>query len=156
MRRSTPDVLVSIEPEPEWVTHQAAAQIIGCSPSTVRTLARSGRIVRRHVARRSPSLDVRSVRAVAGEWREQQQAKRDTAIARAQAEQLRDSPPDSGHVWLRAGEAAALLGVMPTRVHQRARRGRIPCVEHAGRRWFRRRDIEVIAAAKTFRERVGA
>jgi len=147
---------VSIEHETEWVSHEVAALIIRCSPSTVRTLARSGRVVRRQVARRLPSLDAESVRAVAGEWRAQQQAKRDKTVARAQAERLRGSPPDSEHVWLRAGEAAALLGVTPTRVHQRARRGRIPCVEHAGRRWFRRLDIEVIAAAKTFRERVGA
>ena len=48
-----------------------------------------------------------------------------------------------------------MLGVTPNRVRQLVQRGFIPVVEHDGRRYFRRRQIEVVANARESRKVTG-
>jgi hypothetical protein len=43
--------------------------------------------------------------------------------------------PDAAHEWFRTREAAEFLGVTEPAISQRAPRGRLPHVEHEGRRW---------------------
>ena len=59
----------------------------------------------------------------------------------------RRQPPDAEHDWLCTREAAALMGVSMPAISQRARRGRLPFVEHEGRRWFRRDHLELVKHA---------
>ena len=74
-------------------------------------------------------------------------------VERLALERLR---PHGGHpYWLTASEAAEVLGVTPKRVHQLAERGRLPVVEHDGRRWFRRPQLEVVANARDARKLTG-
>ena len=54
---------------------------------------------------------------------------------------------DDEHVWLRTREAAEFMGVSTPAISQRARHGRLPFVEHAGRRWYRRDHLELVKHA---------
>ena len=56
-------------------------------------------------------------------------------------------PPDAVHEWLSSVQAAELLGVSTVAVNRRCRRGRLPFVEKAGRRWFRRDHPELVKRA---------
>ena len=49
----------------------------------------------------------------------------------------RFEPPDAEHDWVTGVQAAEILGVSTVAVNKRCRRGRLPFVEKAGRRWFR-------------------
>ena len=49
--------------------------------------------------------------------------------------------------WLTSAQAAELLGVSVVAVNKRCRRGRLPFVEKAGRRWFRRDHLELVRHA---------
>jgi hypothetical protein len=58
----------------------------------------------------------------------------------------------AGHpYWLSTVEAADVLGVTRERVRQLAAADRRPCVVHAGRRYHRRHQVEVIANARESR-----
>jgi predicted site-specific integrase-resolvase len=58
-----------------------------------------------------------------------------------------------GHpYWCTSGGAAEILGVSVTRVHQLVDRGFVPAVQHAGRWYFRRHQLEVIANARDARK----
>lgn len=59
----------------------------------------------------------------------------------------RCEPPDAEHDWLTSAHAAELLGVSAVAVNLRCRRGRLPFVEKAGRRWFRRDHLELVRHA---------
>lgn len=60
-----------------------------------------------------------------------------------------------GHpYWATSREAEQLLGLSKSRVDQLVRAGRIPYVEHHGRRYFRRHQLQVVANARESR-RVG-
>ena len=56
-------------------------------------------------------------------------------------------PPDEEHDWLTTAQAAEVMGVSRPAISQRARRGRLPFVEHDGRRWFRRDHLELVKHA---------
>jgi excisionase family DNA binding protein len=54
-----------------------------------------------------------------------------------------------GHpYWLSGVEAAQVLGLSRQRVQRLAVQGRLPFVEHKGRRFYRRHQLEVIANAR--------
>lgn len=59
-----------------------------------------------------------------------------------------------GHLcWVTTAEAAGILGVSQPRVRQLAVRGFLPVVDHEGRRFFRRAQLEVLANARRARRR---
>ena len=62
-------------------------------------------------------------------------------------------PPDDAHDWLSSQEAAAVMGVGPTAVRVRARRGKLPSELHDGRRWFRRDHLELVKKADAAKRR---
>ena len=53
--------------------------------------------------------------------------------------------------WCRTREAAAILGLSTTRVQQLTAEGRLPYVEQAGVRLYRRPQLEIIANARETR-----
>ena len=53
--------------------------------------------------------------------------------------------------WATAVEAAEILGVTPRRVTQLVHKGFIPAVQHRGRWYFRRHQLEVVANARAAR-----
>ena len=55
----------------------------------------------------------------------------------------------------RRASAAAILGVSTNRVHQLVHRGFLPAVDHEGRRYFRRQQVEVVANAREARKVTG-
>ena len=63
---------------------------------------------------------------------ERQRRERDARRLRGTTEQ----PPDAEHGWFRT--RAAFIGVAEPAIAKRARRGRLPLVEHIGARWYRR------------------
>lgn len=71
------------------------------------------------------------------------------ALDRAEVERLALERYRPGHpYWLTTPEAADVLGVTRARVHQLVTAGRLPYVEHGGRHYFRRPQVEVIANAR--------
>jgi hypothetical protein len=54
--------------------------------------------------------------------------------------------------WATSGEVADLLGITQKRVHQLVGAERLPAVRHAGRWYFRRHQIEVVANALAARD----
>jgi len=53
--------------------------------------------------------------------------------------------------WTTTAGAAEILGVTPNRVRQLVERGFLPAVQHKGRWYFRRHQVEVIANARESR-----
>ena len=79
-------------------------------------------------------------------------ARREAAERRQREREARrrrnaERPPDTEHVWFRTKEAAAFMGVTEPAISQRAREGRLPFVEHDGRRWYRRDHLELVRHA---------
>jgi hypothetical protein len=100
-----------------WITQQAA-DLLGCHVSLVgKLVARGGREERSRA--RSPPRRRKG----------------------------RFEPPDAAHDGLTSAQAAELLGVSAVAVKLRCRRGRLPFVEKAGRRWFRRDHLELVRHA---------
>lgn len=117
-----------LEPAP-GLTAAEAAEIIGVTRQTVYKLVHSGALPKARKHQRS-GLD--------------REAVEQAGLARV--------PARGGHPYfLTASEAAEVLGVTPKRVHQLAERGRLPVVEHDGRRLFRRPQLEVVANARRAR-----
>lgn len=58
-------------------------------------------------------------------------------------------PPDDEHPWVRADAVAAFLGVQPTAVRQRTRRGRLPhAVGSDGVVWYQLAQVEATVRAQ--------
>ena len=62
-------------------------------------------------------------------------------------------PPDAENDWLTSAHAAELLGVSAVAMNKRCRHGRLPFVEKAGRRWFRRDHLELVKHADRVKRR---
>jgi excisionase family DNA binding protein len=107
-----------------------AAEIIGVTCQTVYKLVHSGALPKQHKRQRS-GLDREAVERA--------------GLARVPA---RDGHP----YFLTVIEAAEVLSVSPERVRQLASRGRLPVVEHDGRRLFRRPQLDVVANARQARK----
>jgi hypothetical protein len=144
-------VVASAEDRSRWVSYVEAARLAGCSTGAIGYAVRHGGITQREVTNRAlPSLERSSVLGFA-----EGRAARARALARSRVpDPARDAgPPDDGDVWLDTATTALVLGISRTRVGQLARRGRLPCTEMAGRRWFRRSDVECAAATRVFLRR---
>lgn len=127
----------------DWITVREAAQVLGVHVSAIPKMLRRGDLARRE---QRPILD----RAQVLKYRDARQA--------AQAVVRQDSPrgpvpPDSDHDWLSSAEAAAVMGITPTGVNVRARRGRLPSVLANGRRWYRRDHLELVQRADQAKRR---
>jgi len=138
----------------EWVSILDAARIVDTSASAIARAAQTGLIEQRDVDRWLPSLRRQSVDRFRSQHAAEEQ-RRDRERARAGAERRRrraqNGPPDDGQVWLDALTAGLVLGVSVGRVRQLARASRLPHELRAGRYWFRRTDVEQVAAARAFR-----
>ena len=111
------------------LTAAEAAEIIGVTPQSVSRLVHQGRLPK-SVKNARGGLEREAVEAA--------------ALARVSAH--------GGHPYfLTANEAATVLGVTPKRVHQLAVKGFLPFVDNAGRRLFRRPQVEVVANARRAR-----
>ena len=147
---SDPECPTGSDPGPEWVTYKQAARILGVTHTTVGAMIQDGRLTGRALAASYyPSINAASVRAHAGE---REAAARVREQARHDQEE-RQLPPQDGQVWLTARVAAAVLGITPARLYQRAHAGRTPFTWKDGRMWFRRSDIETRAAVVAFHAR---
>lgn len=134
-----------------WISFAEAGRMAGCSANTIGRAVKRGLITQRPVTNRAlPSLD----RSSAMRFAETRAAAKTAAAEARTARPTRQSgPPDDGDVWLDTRTTALLLGISITRVAQLARRGRLPCTDTGGRRWFRRSHIEQIAAARVLARR---
>lgn len=124
-----------------WVSYVGAAAIIGCSTTTVATLARVGRITKRDstIPWRA-SLSRASVEQVA-----QQRARAaDDLEAHRQAMSL-SAPPGDDHEWISPAKAAETLGITTKGVHWLITHERVPA-ERRGARWWLRRDLVRLVA----------
>lgn len=141
-------VAVVAEDRSRWVSFVDAGRLAGCSATTVGYAVRRGWIRQREVANRAlPSLERSSVLEFAERRAARAWARARTRTARAAR---KVGPPADGDVWFDTRTTALVLRISVTRVGQLARCGRLPCTDIGGRRWFRRSDIECIAAARVF------
>lgn len=129
--------------EADWVSAEAAAAIIGCTPASIRQLVRSGLVTQRPARGRRPSIDRSSAEAYAPVWR-RERAQRDAA---RRPRRLPSRLP-CGHEWLPTLTAAIVLGVSPSRMRQAAAEGLLPFERDRGRLWFRRDVTEQVAARR--------
>lgn len=132
----------SLRPVTVWITQQQAADLLGCHVSLIPKLIARGELASRgRVGRSSIDRDqVLELRA-----KREERDKRPKPAPRQRTG--RYDPPDSEHEWLTGAQAAELLGVSTVAVSKRCRRGRLPFVEKAGRRWFRRDHLELVRHA---------
>jgi hypothetical protein len=138
----------------EWVSHAAAADIVGCSTSTIELHLDEIAHRPRHGGR--PSLDLESVEAFAARWRNR--LAEEEARARGRIEVIpRDQPPTESDVWLDARTAALVIGCSEQWVTRLALAERLPATRGGSRRWwFRRIDVEQCAAARALVRRFEA
>lgn len=137
----------------EWITLAEASALIGCSRHTVERYVGSGQIRRRYPrARRTPTLDRASVESFAAWWQERG---REMEQRRREQRSQRLGPPQDGEVWLDSATAALVLGYSPQYLGRLALAERVPGYREGlgrpSRWWFRRRDIEQLAAARAKR-----
>lgn len=125
-----------------WITQTQAAEILGCHVSLIPKLIAKGELTSRgRIGRASmPRDQVLELRA-----KREQRAQEPRNPPRER--KGRYEPPDAEHDWLTGVQAAELLGVSTVAVSKRCRRGRLPFVEKAGRRWFRRDHLELVKHA---------
>lgn len=135
-----------------WISHAAAAELVGCNVTTIERSADAGRIVHRERYGNRPSLDLASVERFAVQWSEQQaeRARRPRAEHR---EPQPTGPPDDGCVWLDIGTVGTILGWTSQYVARLASDERIPATRRGRRWWLRREDVERYAAAQAFARR---
>ena len=124
-----------------WITQTQAAEILGCHVSLIGKLVARGELTSRGRTGRA-SLDRDQVLEVLAEREERSRARTPPRRRKGRFE-----PPDAEHDWLTSAQAAELLGVSAVAVNLRCRRGRLPFVEKAGRRWFRRDHLELVRHA---------
>ena len=123
------------------ITQAQAAEILGCHVSLIGKLVARGELTSRGRTGRA-SLDRDQVLEVLAEREERSRARTPPRRRKGRFE-----PPDAEHDWLTSVQAAELLGVSVVAVNVRCRRGRLPFVEKAGRRWFRRDHLELVRHA---------
>lgn len=127
-----------------WVSHAAAAELVGCSVHAIESHLDEIRHRPHHGGR--PSIDLDSARAWADRWRPNKPPPRPP-----RPEPADESPPDDRDVWLDTTTAGIVLGCTPVYVARLADQGRIPAVRRGRRWWIRRIDVEQRAAARAFR-----
>jgi hypothetical protein len=125
-----------------WITQAQAAELLGCHVSRVAKLVAKGELISRGRHGRA-SLDRDQVLELRAKRERRAQAPRKPPRRRTG----RFEPPDAEHDWLTSAQAAVLLGFSSVAVNKRCRRGRLPFVEKAGRRWFRRDNLELVKHA---------
>ena len=125
-----------------WITQPQAAEILGCHVSLIGKLVAKGELTSRGRTGRA-SLDRDQVLELRAKREERAQAPKKPRRKRTGWSE----PPDAEHDWLTSVQAAELLGVSAVAVNKRCRRGRLPFVEKAGRRWFRRDHLELVKHA---------
>lgn len=111
--------------EPDWISWDAAARIVGCSPRTLEYHVAAGRVRRRPAIGSRPVIDAESARAFAAHRAEQWAAQ---AARQSRRPRTRRSEVPEG--WLTSAEAAALLGLGTDRVVQLGREGDLPRRKH--------------------------
>ena len=126
---------------PVWITQAQAAEILGCHVSLIGKLVARSELTSRGRSGRA-SLDRDQVLEVLAEREERSRARTPPRRRKGRFE-----PPDAAHDGLTSAQAAELLGVSAVAVKLRCRRGRLPFVEKAGRRWFRRDHLELVRHA---------
>jgi hypothetical protein len=133
----------------EWITWDEAANLVGCSRAGLYPHVRAGRI--RHRARRvrRGSLDRASVEQF-GTWLAQHKAERAAARNTARRKPSPSGPPDDTDIWLKTTTAALVLGYSPQYLGRLAAEERVPAHRRGHGWWFRRSDVEQLAAARTF------
>jgi hypothetical protein len=130
----------------EWVSHAAAAELAGCSTSTIEQHLDEIAHRPRHGGR--PSLDRKSVEAFAARRRKRLAEEEERARRRA-AVIPRDQPPTDDDVWLDAATAALVICCSEQWVTRLALAERLPATRGGSRRWwFRRSDVEQYSAAQ--------
>jgi hypothetical protein len=130
---------------PERITQRQAAEILGCHVSLIGKLVARGALTS-YGGRGSLSRE--QVQALAAFRRAAAEVVKPEHIRKPhRPPRTSGRPPDADHDWLRTREAAAFMGVSRPAISQRARRGRLPYVEHEGRRWFRRDHLELVKHA---------
>lgn len=149
MRVSRTSLAARRRAESEWVSWSEAERIVGCSEPTVQRLVESGAIVTRQAPRGVASLERASVLRAADTWRSEQERRQQDRESRANAPG-RSKAPSGGDVWVPTAVAAMALGVTPNRIRQLVADGRLPATKKATKLWFRRRDVEIAAAARAF------
>ena len=125
-----------------WITQPQAAEILGCHVSLIGKLVARGELTSRGRTGRA-SLDRDRVLKLRAEREERSREPRNPPRQRKGWSE----PPDTAHDWLTSVQAAELLGVSTVMINKRSRRGRLPFVEKAGRRWFRRDHLELVRHA---------
>lgn len=128
-----------------WITRGRAAEILGCSISTVDRLITIGELHPRQAADRYPSLDDGEVAQVAAA---RALAREHLTCRRIEREKAKPLPPDDGYLWLTASQAGRVLGITQRAIYKRIQRGTIPYTEHRGRYWFRRDLVELVRNAR--------
>lgn len=134
----------------EWVSHAAAAELVGCATSTIER--HLDEIAHRDRRGGRPCLDRESVVRWGDAWR----AARTPLRLPAGREPVDESAPDDGQVWLDPTTAGLLLSYTPQYVTRLALDERIPAVRRGRRWWLRRRDVETYSAARAFAARTRA
>lgn len=134
-----------------WISHAAAAGLVGCNVTTIERSAAAGRIAHRERRGGRPSLDLASVERFAVTFREQRAQRELTRRSRGPRRELEpQGPPDDDSVWLDARTTGVLLGWTAQYVGRLASSERIPATRRGRRWWLRREDVERYAAAQAF------
>lgn len=132
----------------EWITAAEAAALVGCHRHTIDRHVAAGRIERRYPrGRKTPSLNRNSVEEFALWWRERLAAHETRRHERLH----RTGPPGDGDEWLTCPAAALVIGVSAQYLGRIGALGRVPAVRQGGRWYFRRHDIESLAAARALK-----
>lgn len=133
-----------------WVTHQQAAQTLGCHVSNVPKLIAKGKLTTRGAAdRKLPSLNRAEVVALAQRRAQERELRAESPQRRYQRVDYR---PDNVHDWLTPRQVAQLLGVTRPAVIGRITRERLPAVRTGRRYWVRRDLLEQVEAARLARK----
>ncbi len=132
-----------------WIGYDEAKRLASTSQGRLARAVRDGEVISRGTAAPVPSLLRESVISFAARLREERARERERAAERARP-QPSTAPPDGGHVWLSANEAAEILCVSRQTVNHRASADRLPYfqVPDTRRRWYRKDLIEQVAAAE--------
>lgn len=134
----------------QWITWNAAADMLGCPRSLIPKLIEEGHLEQRTAPTFWPSLRRSTVVAYVEPY------KQDLATAARhretveQARRERTAGPQDGGVWLDLATAALVLDLTTSGVLVRIHGGRLPATKLGRRWWMRRGDVERAAAADVF------
>jgi len=140
------------ENERKWISHTEAASLIGCTVAQVLNLIAHGRLRARKGPRRYPSINRASAEAARDWWADAVRARADAESTRRQARPA-SAPPDDGRVWLTPAQAAEILRVTVSTVHQQARDERLPAYRRGHRWWIRADHLAQVQAARLWSDR---